>query len=263
VSAALSGARGAGTPFAIGDPWLAWPYQPVVRTFRVNFYGDDLSFLQAGVPAVFATDSAFSAFYPWYHQPADTPDRLDAAALGRMGEAVRGAVDEVVRAPIRRDADADWLAVCGHVGSRSLLLLLGAAALLPGLVYGYGSGGRRLLARTVLSAAFAVLVWVDPVPALWIVGLPVLVTGLSSRRAAWGLSLLPAVCLLLLGAAAWARGFTHGTWLPLWYRAVLVAALLVSAFPAVAAAGGGVKKKSARPAARPAKRGLPRARIAS
>ena len=68
---------------------------------------------------------------------------------------------------------------------------------------------------------------------------------------------------MLLGAAAWARGFTHGTWLPLWYRGALVAALLLSAFPAVAAAGGGVKKKSARPAARPVKRGLPRTRIAS
>jgi hypothetical protein len=262
VSAALSGARGAGTSLGVGDPWLAWLYQPVVRTFRVNHYGDDLSFLQAGVPAVFASDSSFSAFYPWYHQAADTADRLDAAALGRMGEAVRGAVDEVVRAPIRRDADADWFAVFGRVGSRWILLLLGAAALLPGLVNGHGSGGRRLLARTLLSAAFAVLVWVDPVPALWIAGLPVLVTGLSSRRTAWGLSLLPAVALLLLGAAAWARGFTHGTWLPLWYRAALVAALLLSAFPAVAA-GGGIKKKSARAAARPVKRGLPRARIAS
>jgi hypothetical protein len=92
-----------------------------------------------------------------------------------------------------------------------------------------------------------------------------LASGLSSRRAAYALGLVPAACLALLGAAAAARGFAQGTWLPVWYRAALAAALLLSAFPAVAAAGGGMytKKKSARPAARPVKRGLPRARMAS
>jgi hypothetical protein len=262
VSAALSGAHGAGASLGVGDPWLSWLYQPAVRMFRVNYYGDDLSFLQAGVPAIFASDSSFSAFYPWYHKAGDTADRLDAAALGRMGEAVRGAVEEVARAPIRRDPDADWFAAFGRVASRWILLLAGVVALLPGLVHGWGSGGRRLFARVALSAAFAVLVWEDPLPALWILGLPVLVTGLSSRRAAWGLSLLPGVALVLLGAAAWARGFTHGTWLPLWYRAALAAALLLTALPAVAAAGR-ASKKSPRPAARPARRGLPRTRIAS
>jgi len=262
VGAALSGARGAGASLGVGDPWLAWLYQPTVRIFRVNYYGDDLSFLQAGVPAIFASDSSFSAFYPWYHQAGDTADRLDAAALGRMGEAVRGAVEEVARAPIRRDPDADWFAAFGRVASRWTLLLAALAALLPGLVHGWGSGGRRLLARLVLSALFAVLVWVDPVPALWILGLPVLVTGLSARRAAWAMSILPAALLLLLGAAAWARGFTHGTWLPLWYRGALVAALVMTALPAVAGTGR-VARKSPRPAARPARRGLPRTRIAS
>ena len=179
-----------------------------------------------------------------------------------MGEAVRGAVEEVARAPIRRDPDADWFAAFGRVASRWILLLAGVAALLPGLVRVWGSGGRRFYARVALSAVFAVLVWEDPVPALWILALPVLVTGLSSRRAAWGLSILPAVALVLLGAAAWARGFTHGTWLPSWYGVALAAALVLTALPAVAAAGR-VSKKSARPAARPARRGLPRTRIAS
>ncbi|HEY8147784.1 MAG TPA: M28 family metallopeptidase [Vicinamibacteria bacterium] len=263
VAAALSGARGAGAPLGVGDPWLSWLYQPAVRTFRVNHYGDDLSFLQAGVPAVFTSDSSFSAFYPWYHAAGDTADRLDAAALGRMGEAVRGAVDEIARAPIRRDADADWFSALGRVASRWILLLAGVAALLPGLVHGWGSGGRRFLARAGLSALFAVLVWVDPLPALWILGLPVLVTGLSSRRPAWGLSLLPAVALIGLGAAAWARGFAHGTWLPLWYRGALVAALLLSAVPAVSAAPGRSVRNGARLGGRSARRGLSRVRAAS
>jgi len=71
--------------------------------------------------------------------------------------------------------------------------------------------------------------------------------------------------LALLGAVAAARGFAQGTWLPVWYRSAPAAAMLRSAFPAVAPAGSGMntKKKSPRPAARPAKRGLPRARMAS
>jgi len=265
MAASLSGARSAGGSLGVGDPWLSWLDQPAVRMCRVNYYGDDLSFLQAGVPAVFASDSSFSAFYPWYHLAGDTADRLDAAALARMGEVVRGAVDEVARAPIRRDPDGDWFAVFGRVAPQWVLLLAALAALLPGLVHGYSSGGRRLLARAVLSGAFAVLVWENPVPALWILGLPVLMTGLSPSRLAYGLSLLPAMALALLGSAAWARGFTQGTWLPLWYRAALFAALVLSALPAASAAGRGLRNgaRGARSAARSVKRGLPRTRLAS
>jgi len=263
VAAALSGARGAGAPLGVGDPWLSWLYQPAVRTFRVNHYGDDLSFLQAGVPAVFVSDSSLSAFYPWFHQAGDTADHLAAAALGRMGEAVRGAVDAVARAPIRRDPDADWFAARGRVASRWILLLTGVAALLPGLVHGWGSGGRRLVARAALSAVFAVLVWEDPLPALWILGLPVFVTGLSPRRPAWGLALLPAAGLVAMGVVAGSRGFAHGTWLPLWYRGALVAALLLSAVPAVSAAPGRSVRNGARLGGRSARRGLSRMRAAS
>jgi hypothetical protein len=261
VSAALSGAREAGAALDVGDPWLSWLYQPAVRTFRVRLYGDDLSFLQAGVPAVFASDSSFTAFYPWYHQAGDTADRLDAAALSRMGEAMRGAVGAIARAPLRRHADADWFAAFGRVAPRGVLIVLGAVALVPGLVRGRSSGGRRLLARIVLSVLFALVVWEDPVPALWILMLPVLVTGLSPRRGALGLALLPALALGALGAAAWIRGFTQGTWLPLWERAAILAVLLLSAVPVVPAAGRGFRN-GARFARRASRHGLPRARIA-
>ena len=89
---ALAGARDAGAPFVVGDPWLSWLYQPAVRTFRVRLYADDLSFLQAGHAALFSSDSSFSAFYPDYHKPSDTADKLDAAALERIGRAVLGVV---------------------------------------------------------------------------------------------------------------------------------------------------------------------------
>jgi hypothetical protein len=262
ASAALAGARDARSPLGVGDPWLSWLYQPAVRTFRVRLYGDDLSFLQAGVPAIFASDSSFSAFYPWYHKPGDTPERLDATALARMGEAVRGAVDAVARVPLRRDPDADWFAAFGRVAPRWMLLLAGALALAPGLVRGRQSGGRRLLARLVLSAIFGVQMWVSPVPALWILGVPVLITGLSPRRGALAASLLPAAALAALGGAAWFRGFVQGMWLPSWYLAAVVATLLLCAYPVVPAAGRALRSGGAR-SPRATRRGLARMRAAS
>ncbi|HEY2942902.1 MAG TPA: M28 family peptidase, partial [Vicinamibacteria bacterium] len=50
VGAAVRGARSAGAPLAVGDPLLSWLYQPAVRTVRVKYYGDDLSFVEAGLP---------------------------------------------------------------------------------------------------------------------------------------------------------------------------------------------------------------------
>jgi len=43
-----------------------------------------------------------------------------------MGEAVRGAVDEVGRAPFRRDTDADWFSALGYVAqTKSVTVTLG------------------------------------------------------------------------------------------------------------------------------------------
>ena len=192
------------------------------------------------MPAVFASDSSFTAFYPWYHQATDTPDRLDPAALARMGEAVRGAVEAIARAPVRREGESDWLAVSGRVMQRWTLLLAGLVALLPGLVRGRASGGR-LLARLALSVLFAAVVWENPVPALWILGLPVLITGISPRRGALIVSLLPAAAMGLLGAVAWGRGFVQGTWLSAWYLGALAVALALCAYPVVPAAGRALK----------------------
>src|SRR5262245_180915 len=96
VRAALDGA---GSDLRVGDPWLSWIYQPGVRLFRADLYGDDLSFLQAGVPAVMVSDSSFTAFYAWYHRPGDTADKIDAASLARMGEAVLGVMRTLDRVP--------------------------------------------------------------------------------------------------------------------------------------------------------------------
>ena len=215
VRALLAGSRDGGAPLGLGDPLLAWLYQPAVRTFRVRLYGDDLSFVQAGLPAAFVSDSSFSAFYPWYHQPTDTPDKLDAGALGRMGASVLAAVAALERMPRPSGADPAWFAVGGHVLGAGWLYALGALCLVPGLLASLSQGGAALAARSLQAALFALLLWRHPVPALWVFLLPS-IASLGRRRWLSALSLLPLLALLALGAAAALRGYVSGVWLSPW-----------------------------------------------
>lgn len=50
-------------------------------------WSDHRAFFRRGIPAFMITDTT-PFRYPWYHDPGDTPDRLDYA---RLAEAVRGA----------------------------------------------------------------------------------------------------------------------------------------------------------------------------
>lgn len=234
VRAALAGSRAHEAPLGVGDPFLSWLYQPAVRTFRARLYGDDLSLLQAGAPAVFASDSSFSAFYPWYHQTTDTSDKIDADSLARMGRAVLGASGALERAA-RVPASArqpDWFAASGLVIGRSGLLVLGALSLTPGLIAGLKAGGIVLGARALQSALFAMVFYRHPVPVLWVFLLPNLLLPFGGPRwiklAAW----TPLASLLGLGVAAWRRGMVSGLWLAPWElgaAALALALLLVRA----------------------------------
>jgi hypothetical protein len=213
VSAALAGARRNEAALGVGDPLISWLYQPATRTARVRLYGDDLSFLQAGLPAVFMSDSSFTAFYPWYHQPTDTPDKIDAASLARMGAAVLGIVQELDGVPRGPASDPAWFAVAGQVAGGTLLRVLGALSLIPAIVMGFRLGGWSQTARLLHAAVFAFLLWRHPVPALWVFLLPNLAAGLRPRRWLLPVALLPLLALVALGVAAWTRGFVRGLWL--------------------------------------------------
>jgi hypothetical protein len=225
VRAALLGSREAGAPIGIGDPWLSWLYQPAVRAFRVRLYGDDLSFLQEGHAALFASDSSFSAFYPDYHKPSDTADKLDAAALARMGERALGIVRALERVPRGPVQEPHWFAAFGEVVPLPWLLTLGGVSLLPGLLRGMSAGGAALGAGVVQALLVGLLLWRHPVPALWILLVPLLL--LPLRRTRWTLfvALLPLVALIALGVAAWWRGSVNGVWLAPWEIAVAIVAL--------------------------------------
>jgi hypothetical protein len=247
VRAALEGSREAGSALGIGDPYLSWLYQPAVRIFRARLYGDDLSFLQAGHPALFASDSSFSAFYPDYHKGSDTADKLDGAALERMGRGVLGVVHALQRAPRGPAEEPQWFAAFGRVIGGAWLAGLGAASLLPGLWRGGRAGGLALGLRLVQGVLVGVLLWRHPVPALWLLLVPQLL--LPWRRSWWTvlLALGPALGLLTLGAAAWWRGIVRGVWLAPWEIAVVLLALAL-AFLGLGRGGrkGGGRKAVAR-----------------
>jgi hypothetical protein len=238
VRAALEGSREAGSPLGVGDPHLSWLYQPAVRTFRVRLYGDDLSFLQAGHAALFASDSSFSAFYPDYHKASDTADKLEAAALERMGRGVLGIVHALERAPRGPAEEPQWFAAFGRVVGWPWLAGLGAASLLPGLWRGSRAGGLALGARVVQAILAGILFWRHPVPALWLLLVPLLL--LPWRRSWWTvlLALAPAGSLLAIGVSASWREALDGVWLAPWEIAV---ALLALALAFLGLSGGGRK----------------------
>jgi hypothetical protein len=217
-----------GSPLRVGDPPLSWLYQPAVRVFRVRCYGDDLSFLQSGHPALFASDSSFSAFYPHHHEASDTADKLDAAALERMGRGVLGIVHALERVPRGPAEEPHWFAAFGRVVGWPWLAGLGAASLLPGLWKSSRVGGLALGLRVAQAALAVVLLWRHPVPALWILLLPLLV--LPWRRSWWTvlLALAPAVGLVATGVAGWWREAVSGVWLAPWEIAQAFLALALA-----------------------------------
>lgn len=245
LRAALEGSQEAGGPMPVGDPILSWLYQPAVRTFRAHLYGDDLSFLQSGIPAVFVADSSFSAFYPWYHQAADTADKLDAPSLERMGRRVLGIATALGTVAAGPAAEPAWFAGFGRVLTGGTLLLGGALTLVPGLLRGVRGGGLMLPARLFHAALFGVLLWRYPVPALWSFALPNLLTLVRGRLPSL-VALSPLLALAGLGAAAWRRGMVGGIWLAPWELAIVGLALaLLWIRPA---AGGRRKAKIVKPA---------------
>jgi hypothetical protein len=232
VGAALRGARSAGAPLSVGDPRLSWLYQPAVRTLRVKYYGDDLSFVEAGLPALFLSDSSFSAFYPWYHQPTDTPDRIEATALARMGQAVLGVADELSRVKRGTATEPHWFAAFGHVFSWPMLIALALLSVIPGFANASSRRDGALGLRLFQAALFGVFFWRHPVPALWVFLLPNLVGGLPRKRGGVAVAVLPLLALVVLGTVAWLRGFASGLWIAGWEMAIAALAFaLVWAAP--------------------------------
>jgi hypothetical protein len=212
----------------VGDPLIPWLYQPLVRAFRANFYGDDISFLRQNLPAVFVSDSSLAHFYPWYHQSSDTADKIDAPSLARMGQAAVGVVRALSRAT-REPPDASWYAAFGMVAGGPVVLLVGFGSLVPGLVRAFRERGRSLVLRGLEALLFGVLLVRHPVPALWTFCAPHLTFGPRWLRA---LALLPLLSLLGVATLAWQRGMLSACWLASWEIGLSIVALALLWVPA-------------------------------
>lgn len=243
---AWAGAREGFPGTALGDRYVSWVYQPAVRAAPVLYYGDDVSFARRGIPALLASDSSFSAFYPWYHRPEDTADKLDAEALRRMGAAVLGAARRLEMAPPPERLEMQWFGAFGHVLERNALLAAGALSLLPLLVSVRSAGIVRLGLKGVQAAAFGVLLWREPVIALWCFGLAHLLAPLAARRWVRLAALTPAVALLLLLAGAYAKEMVRGTWLTSWELALLGTILLLALVPPPPRSGNAPARRTGR-----------------
>jgi hypothetical protein len=139
-----------------------------------------------------------------------------------------------------------WFAAFGRVVGWPWLLGLGAASLLPGLWRGSRSSGLSLGVRVVQAVVAGVLLWRHPVPALWLLLVPLLL--LPWRRAWWtvSLALAPAVSLVAIGAAAWWRGAVDGVWLWPWEIVVAFLALALAFLGLGGRRGGGSRKSTGR-----------------
>jgi hypothetical protein len=96
------------------------------------------------------------------------------------------------------------------------------------------------LAQALLTA---VLLFRHPVPALWVLLLPLVVLPLRRTLATSLVSLLPFLALVALGGAAWQRGMVNGFRLAPWEVGVGLAALVLAFF---GLGGGGSWRRSSR-----------------
>jgi hypothetical protein len=174
------------------------------------------------------SDSSFSAFYPHYHQVTDTADKLDAAALERMGGALLGVVRTLD--PVERGASDEphWFAAFGQVIGAAVLVTLAVVSTLPGLRTGLTGGGPVFVARLLQAALFGALFWRHPVPVLWAFLLPNLLLPFGRARWATALAVAPLAALLALGVAGWYRGVVSGVWLAPWEIVVAILALALA-----------------------------------
>jgi hypothetical protein len=126
----------------------------------------------------------------------------------------------------------------------SYLVVLGAVSLLPGFARALRAGGLAPGVRAAQALLFAVLMWREPVPALFVLLVPLLLLPLARTWWTALLALLPTIALIALGASAWQRGAARGVWLAPWEIVLLFLALALAFLGLGARAGGRVTRKT-------------------
>jgi hypothetical protein len=223
VRAVLAGAAPAGAPVGVGDPWLGWPEQALLRLARGRRRAADLPFLEADIAAVRLTRGSVLGTCPG-RATAETEAPLGLVELGR---ATVGAVERLRAAPAARRHERDWLAAFHIVLGRLSLLALGGAGLLAA---GLGSAGTLRPGRIGHVLLAGVLLWRHPVATVFALLPAQLLTAGEAGRLRRTLAFAPLLVLVALAGWLWLRGEIAGWWLAPWEfaaAAFAVAALLL------------------------------------
>jgi aminopeptidase S len=123
----LRSGEAVGWPYAVSDAQAPVLAQLVLRTARVRLGADANAFAAHGIPALSVSDTSLLTMDPTYHEPTDTPERLDRARLERWTTAMAAAVrrlDELSGRPVDED---EYLAIFGRVWLRRDLYWVGLA----------------------------------------------------------------------------------------------------------------------------------------
>jgi hypothetical protein len=241
VRAAVLGGQTMGVPVAAGDPRWPWLYQAGVRTFRVTDAGDDRPFLEAGLPALRLSGRRFLTLDGKDLSSGDTAEYLDSDSLVGLGRALLGAAAVLQSVSRPAAAESEWFLRFGQVAGRSALLLAGLVSLLPGLLFAVRGGRLSLGLWLVQAVVFAVLLYRQPVVALFALFLWNVLTAFGPRLLGLALAALPGVSLLAFGALAWSRGLVNGVHLAV-YEIVL--ALLAASLALVAGRPRALRRKA-------------------
>ena len=190
--------------------------------------GDDGAFLLRGVPAARLGDSTRSAAYPWRGTASDDADKLDEASVSELGEAILGAIARLAVSAGRLEAQPTWFAAWGQIIGKRVIVGIGLAAALIGLVASLGEP-LRLLARLAQAALLAVLLWRHPLLTVWLLALPSLAS-LARGPVAILVGLLPTGALIAagtLGSSAAGGMRIVGLWLRPWEIVAFAMALVL------------------------------------
>jgi hypothetical protein len=213
-----------------------------MRTFRVTEGGDERPFLEAGTPALRLSARRFLAADRRDRTPADLPEHLDAGALEGMGRVLLGAVAVLEHAGRPGGADQDWFLLLRQVSGRNALLLAGALSLLPTLLATRGRHGLGF--RLIHAGLFAVLLYRQPVVAVFTFSVWNVLRAFPATPRRLVLGALPALALIAFGLLAYSRGVVAGLHLQVWEMVLVLVMIAASLAP------GGAFRNAGRPRSR-------------
>lgn len=193
----------AGVNPGIADPLVGWIFPAVRDQLTVPLDTDHRPFAQLGLSSFATATSSLSGFYPWYHTPDDTPERLDPAALAANATLLRAGV-HALSSTGDLDPARGGYPICGRtiplLWLRLALLFSGLTLLIIWPLYGC-FGSFALFGLAALPSIDLLAPATVPIAA-FLVGWSAYSSSLLLRRLAGVFSLVPLLAAIGVVVAA-------------------------------------------------------------